>query len=234
MRASETKSSGPRSYQHVPAPRVQRNVTHRNLETRECRVLLVGCTEEMQDNALATTIHGQLFHVIAKSPTLLEGLGKLELEGVQLVVLGSEFSEEELALFVLDARRRGLGGTALHVLGQVSQRYRFNRPYGSVPEEVGTAADRAPATERAHDRPSELSETISFTERERAVLTRVSSGWTNLQIAQDLKCSEGSVKAIIQQLFGKLGVRRRAQIVRMAFETGFRAHAVKHEPSLES
>jgi DNA-binding NarL/FixJ family response regulator len=59
---------------------------------------------------------------------------------------------------------------------------------------------------------------ISFTIKEQAVLTRVSEGWTNQQIAHHLKCSEGSVKAILQQLFSKLGVRKRAQIVRMAFE----------------
>ena len=234
MRANETKSTGPASCEHVPVPPLRRDVTHRNLETPKCRVLLVGCTEEMQDNAMATTIHGQSFHVIGKSPTLLEGLGKLELEGVQLVVLGSEFSEEELAVFVLDARRRGFRGIALRVLGHVSQRYQFNRPTGSVTEEVRTTGNRAPAMERTRDRSSERSETISFTERETAVLTRVSSGWTNFQIAQDLKCSEGSVKGVIQQLFGKLGVRKRAQIVRMAYETGFRAPAVKHDASLES
>jgi hypothetical protein len=46
----------------------------------------------------------------------------------------------------------------------------------------------------------------------------VSEGWTNQQIALHLKCSEGSVKAVLQELFSKLGVRKRAQIVRMAFE----------------
>ena len=60
---------------------------------------------------------------------------------------------------------------------------------------------------------------ICFTIKQQAVLTRVSEGWTNQQIAHHLKCSEGSVKAVLQQLFSKLGVRKRAQIVRMAFET---------------
>jgi DNA-binding NarL/FixJ family response regulator len=62
---------------------------------------------------------------------------------------------------------------------------------------------------------------ISFTERQQAVLLRVSNGWTDKKIAVDLKCSVGSVKAVLQQLFNKLGVRKRAQIVRMAFEGGF-------------
>jgi DNA-binding NarL/FixJ family response regulator len=58
----------------------------------------------------------------------------------------------------------------------------------------------------------------SLTGREQAVLKRVSEGWSNQQIALHLNCSVGSVKATIQQLFRKLGVRKRAQIVRLAFE----------------
>jgi DNA-binding NarL/FixJ family response regulator len=54
---------------------------------------------------------------------------------------------------------------------------------------------------------------IYFTSRQRAVMTRVYKGWTHSQIANDLKCSEGSVKAVIQQLFRKLGVKKRTQIV---------------------
>ena len=65
---------------------------------------------------------------------------------------------------------------------------------------------------------NETHRTIFFTAKEQAVLTRVSEGWTSQQIAHHLECSEGSVKATLQQLFKKLGVRKRAQIVRMAFE----------------
>lgn len=59
---------------------------------------------------------------------------------------------------------------------------------------------------------------ISLTARQRAVLTRVYEGWKYRQIAHDLKCSEGSVKAVIQELFRKLGVRKRTLIVRIAYE----------------
>jgi DNA-binding NarL/FixJ family response regulator len=177
----------------------------------------------MENSALATTFHGHQLRVIGKSPGLLEGLDRLESEGVQLVVLGSGFSEEELALFVLDARRRGFRGTALRVLGQVSQSYRFDPVYDSQAEEKQAAADQSTITNPPSDGSPEPSRSISFTDKERAVLARVSSGWTNMQIARDLNCSEGSVKAIIQQLFGKLGVRKRAQVVRMAFESGFRS-----------
>jgi DNA-binding NarL/FixJ family response regulator len=215
----------------MQTPRNQRNISHRTLRRRESRLLLVACTEETEDETVAA-IDGHLLRVVCKATSLLEGLGKLDSEGIQTVVLGSELSEEELALFLLDARRRGFRGTVLHVVAQPSQLSRINPLHG------GTAAERrSPVDSKlsvglpAHDISSRLSGSVSFTEKERAVLTRVSSGWTNLQIAQELKCSEGSVKAILQQLFGKLGVRKRAQIVRMAFETGFRAPTVKQRSS---
>jgi DNA-binding response OmpR family regulator len=58
----------------------------------------------------------------------------------------------------------------------------------------------------------------ALTARERQVLTRVSEGWSNAEIARSLKSSEGAIKGVLQRLFHKLGVRKRAQIVRMAFE----------------
>jgi DNA-binding NarL/FixJ family response regulator len=41
---------------------------------------------------------------------------------------------------------------------------------------------------------------------------------TNREIATRLKISEGAVKASLRQLFEKLGVRIRAQVVKIALE----------------
>jgi DNA-binding response OmpR family regulator len=57
-----------------------------------------------------------------------------------------------------------------------------------------------------------------MTPRQRAVLARVSEGWTNGQVAQHLQCSEAAIKATLQQIFKKLGVRKRSQIVRLVME----------------
>ncbi len=59
-----------------------------------------------------------------------------------------------------------------------------------------------------------------FTERERQVLEGVFEGLTNKEIAARLGISESSVKAAIQQLFDKTGVRTRSQLVRIALEEG--------------
>jgi DNA-binding NarL/FixJ family response regulator len=57
-----------------------------------------------------------------------------------------------------------------------------------------------------------------LTERERQVLQGVFEGLTNKEIAQLLSASESAVKASLQQLFAKCGVRTRSQLVRVALE----------------
>jgi DNA-binding NarL/FixJ family response regulator len=57
-----------------------------------------------------------------------------------------------------------------------------------------------------------------FTAREQQVLSLVFEGLANKEIASRLGISESSVKAALQQLFEKTGVRTRAQLVRVALE----------------
>ena len=57
-----------------------------------------------------------------------------------------------------------------------------------------------------------------LTERERDVLRGVFDGLANKEIADKLGISESSVKAALQQLFQKTGVRTRSQLVRVALE----------------
>ena len=56
----------------------------------------------------------------------------------------------------------------------------------------------------------------ALTERERQVMNGVMTGSSNREIADDLGVSEGAVKATLQQLFRKTGVRTRSQLVRFA------------------
>jgi two-component system nitrate/nitrite response regulator NarL len=58
----------------------------------------------------------------------------------------------------------------------------------------------------------------SLSNREREVLRAVLEGCGNKEIAARLAVSESTVKAIMQQLFNKTGVRTRSQLVRIALE----------------
>jgi len=57
-----------------------------------------------------------------------------------------------------------------------------------------------------------------LTTRQSEVLRGILDGLANKEIAWKLKTSETSVKAVIQELFRKAGVRTRSQLVRIAIE----------------
>ena len=57
-----------------------------------------------------------------------------------------------------------------------------------------------------------------LTDRDRQVLRLLLEGYSNKEIAADLNISESAVKAALQQLFAKTGVRTRSQLVRIALE----------------
>jgi two-component system, NarL family, nitrate/nitrite response regulator NarL len=60
--------------------------------------------------------------------------------------------------------------------------------------------------------------TRPLTSRQSEVLRGILDGLTNKEIAWNLKVSESSVKAVIQELFQKAGVRTRSQLVRITIE----------------
>ena len=70
----------------------------------------------------------------------------------------------------------------------------------------------------AREKPQTAESVQSLSERQRQVLLRVLDGFTNKDIASQLAISETSVKATIQELFHKAGVRTRSQLVRTAIE----------------
>jgi two-component system nitrate/nitrite response regulator NarL len=58
----------------------------------------------------------------------------------------------------------------------------------------------------------------SFTERDRVTVDHVLQGLTNREIAERLNISEAAVKSSLRQVFDKLGVHTRAQLVKVAIE----------------
>jgi two-component system, NarL family, nitrate/nitrite response regulator NarL len=58
----------------------------------------------------------------------------------------------------------------------------------------------------------------SLTDRQRQVLRSILDGLSNKEIAARMESSETAIKATIQELFNKAGVRTRSQLVRVAIE----------------
>jgi DNA-binding NarL/FixJ family response regulator len=71
--------------------------------------------------------------------------------------------------------------------------------------------------DRVDQREAESVNTL-LTEREQRVLRGIFEGLTNKEIATQLDVTEGAVKATLQQLFQKTGVRTRSRLVRIAIE----------------
>lgn len=63
-----------------------------------------------------------------------------------------------------------------------------------------------------------MEHTQHLTSRQGKVLRGILDGLTNKEIAWEMKVSESSIKAVIQELFHKAGVRTRSQLVRVAIE----------------
>jgi DNA-binding CsgD family transcriptional regulator len=177
-----------------------------------------------EGDGLHQLMNNKVLSITNRATSLLDALDQLRRTEIDVAILGSEFEQDEVALFELDARRRGFHGVVLHVVSSSHKRARRGSVYQA--EGAYLETDRSHQSEAAPHLPETTSAARSLvfqslTTKEKAVLSRVCSGWTNLQVARDLHCSEGSVKSILQQLFGKLGVRRRTEIVRLAFENGF-------------
>jgi DNA-binding NarL/FixJ family response regulator len=58
----------------------------------------------------------------------------------------------------------------------------------------------------------------SLTKREQTVLKALLNGLTNKKIGRQVGVSESAIKATLQQLFDKTGVRTRSQLVRAALD----------------
>ena len=151
-----------------------------------------------------------------------------------LVLLDHDLGSERASQFLPAARQAGLkAGSCGDRLGQ---RYR-----GTAPDAAGrlrhlSQAGSAERTERRHPhrgaggtwfdpsfaaiqraeaRPASAAAPV-FNDRQRKVLRFVLEGLSNKEIAWRLQISESYVKAILQSLFQKTGVRTRGQLVRVA------------------
>jgi len=82
---------------------------------------------------------------------------------------------------------------------------------------LGSTALHSLLNER-HNQAGHPDRTRSLTTRQSEVLRGILDGLANKEIAWKLNTSETSVKAAIQELFNKAGVRTRSQLVRIAIE----------------
>jgi DNA-binding NarL/FixJ family response regulator len=179
-----------------------------------------------------------LVRVVASVGSVEEARTTLKNAHVDLVLLDYDLGEHDGVDFMKAASSLGFDGKVLLVTAGVAARTLAEfLDYGvagvflkhSPPELLRRAIDEVLAGNTWMDRnllqsvlqiksePSRRPE-VQFTDREKQVLSFVFNGLSNKQIADALRVSESAVKATMQQLFQKTGVRTRSQLVRIALE----------------
>jgi two-component system nitrate/nitrite response regulator NarL len=204
---------------------------------RVIRVLLVDDHAMFREGLARMLATEQDLEVIGEVPSVAEALPLLSAE-TDVVLLDVDLGPERALEFVERAKSAAFQGRILIVTAGISGREAVqlvqagvagilhkNHPTrilcgairkvmageACIEDEYLTAlfqsVDRASTT--LHPR---------FTERDRVVVQHVLQGLTNREIADQLEISEAAVKASLRQLFEKLGVHTRAQLVKVALE----------------
>jgi len=177
--------------------------------------------------------------VIGQCGTSTEALQWLNRSEVDVVLLDFDLGSEKGSHFISDARHAGYVGKILMVTAGMnawesstalkqgaSGIVLKHNPPGILANAIRLVAqgemwvDQRVIKEMADrfPRENEQSHPVTFSRREDQVLRGVFEGLTNKEIAAKLGVSETSVKATLQQLFQKTGVRTRSQLVRIALE----------------
>jgi DNA-binding NarL/FixJ family response regulator len=200
------------------------------------RILLIDDHSLFREAIARLLAREEDFEIVGESATVDEGVTVLRSRAVDVVLLDINLGLQQGGAFLPLARDAGFKGKILVVTAGVSRLEAerlvergcagivlkqehpdvlIQRIRDVISQTNAAAGPRSlPATPAGlgfDDHPS-------FTARERQVLRAVFAGQSNKEIAFALGVSEPLVKAVLQQLFSKTGVRTRSQLVRIALE----------------
>jgi two-component system, NarL family, nitrate/nitrite response regulator NarL len=167
--------------------------------------------------------------------SIREALAALATSGFDVVLLDHDLGNERASQFLPMARQAGFEGRVLVVTAWVSDTearrllrqgvsgiFLKKAPLNELKESIrAVAAGRSWMDSSFGAAAAETDREAggaSLSDRQRRVLRFVLEGLSNKEIAWRLQISESYVKAILQSLFQKTGVRTRGQLVRVAFE----------------
>jgi two-component system, NarL family, nitrate/nitrite response regulator NarL len=207
---------------------------------QEIRILLVDDHGLFRDSLSRLLQTEPGFLMVGSCATIAEALPIIAEQQPDIILLDYDLGEEQGAVALDEIRKNGFQGRVLMVTAGMSDaatvRVLESGSQGiflkhSSPAQLVEAIHRMIAGEPwldpramrsliagATGKSEEQRSTQVFTPREKFVLQGVFEGFTNKEIAAQLQVSEGSIKAVMQQLFDKTGVRTRSQLVRIALE----------------
>jgi len=206
---------------------------------QQMRILIVD-DHTLFRESLTRLLHADTeYQVVAACSSVDEALTIIAAQSVNLVLLDYDLGEEPGTRFISESTKLGFTGRILMITGGISESvmlHALDRGAVGVFLKSSPVAELIQAIRRValgetwidsgmaknliesarQSGAASSGETLS--PRERRVLRYVFEGLSNKEIAQQLAISEGSVKAALQQLFARTGVRTRSQLVRIAVE----------------
>lgn len=168
--------------------------------------------------------------------SIREALQILARETYDIVLLDHDLGAERASQFLPAAREIGFQGRVLVVTAWVSDTearrllrqgvsgiFLKHGPLAQLAQAIHTVAEGGTWLDSSFSAMSDDATAApqgppAFNERQRRVMRFVLEGLSNKEIAWQLQISESYVKAILQSLFQKTGVRTRGQLVRVAVE----------------
>lgn len=210
---------------------------------RRLRLLLLDDHVLFREGLRRLLVSEQDFETVAECGTPAEALEVLSRTAVDVVLLDFDLGEETGTDFIARANQEGYRGKILIVtagmipldvtvalnLGVSGIFLKYNSPTTLLEAIRHVAGGGEWMDSRAvHSEPVAVDKSGAqgkgqLTERELQVLRSVFEGLTNKEIANNIGASQSSVKATLQRLFEKTGVRTRAQLVRIAIERSLEA-----------
>jgi DNA-binding NarL/FixJ family response regulator len=206
----------------------------------EIRILMVDDHSLFRESLsrLLQTTRG--LRVVGECTTSVEALAAFSTTPTDVVLLDYDLGEEQGSRLIAELRKRQKDAKILMVTAGMSDAATINvmeagasgifLKHSSL-DQLLTAMHRVASGETWLDA-SAITSLVAgkklhaeshvgarpLTLRQRIVLRGILDGLTNKEIALKVRASESSVKAVIQELFLKAGVRTRSQLVRIAIE----------------
>jgi DNA-binding NarL/FixJ family response regulator len=187
------------------------------------------------------------FRVVGQCATVTEALAVLRKTSTDVVLLDYDLGEERGSSLVAELRKNrhevkvlmvtaGMtdaatlqvmeAGASGVFLKQSNPDQLIEAIHRVTNNEIWLDSDAIRSLVSAKTAHEEQMETLRpLTSRQCEVLRGILDGLTNKEIAWKMKVSESSIKAVIQELFFKAGVRTRSQLVRIAIENWLKPEA---------
>ncbi len=200
------------------------------------RILLVD-DHSLFRESLAQALSAEAAFHVAHCASIREALMELVHQPFDLVLLDHDLGAERASQFLPAARQLSYEGRVLVVTAWVSDteaRRLMRQGVNGIFLKQGPLVELSGAIRSVAAGETWIDRTLTaiaedpgatpqaaapvFNERQRKVLRFVLEGLSNKEIAWRLQISESYVKAILQSLFQKTGVRTRGQLVRVAVE----------------